>query len=300
MATPGCIRATLARVIDHPDPPATVPGPSPREPAQRWRLVLARGRLEPDLAGRSQQAVWESALAASGLPVAGLDGPRGRPRFAAAAPLGATIPGEAELLDIWLTERLPRWRVREALEAALPPDHLLVDVYDVWLGEAALPGRVSASVYRAVIEAVVDAAALRLAAAALLDEPALPRERRKGETIVIYDLRPFLEAIEVDEAVVAPAGNAMITIRMTLRHDPERGVGRPDELLAALSERTGVAFHARSIARERLILSTPAASAEPAARAHGPRLRPGRAGAGSARPGPSTGQARSATPPPRR
>ena len=264
--------------------------------------MLARAALEPDLAGRSLQAAWEGALAASGLPVAGLDGPRGRPRFAAAAPLAAAIPGEAELLDVWLTERLPRWRVRDALQASLPPDHSLVDVYDVWLGEAALPGRVSASVYRAVVETVVDAAAARAAAAALLAEPALPRERRKGETTVAYDLRPFIEAIEVDdqvEAVPSTVGHTTITLRMTLRHDPERGVGRPDELLAALSERAGAALHARSLARERLVLSAPPSPVEPVARARSPRPRPGREGSSSDQPGPGTGQARGTPPAPR-
>ena len=264
--------------------------------------MLARAALEPDLAGRSLQVAWEAALAASGLPVVGLDGPRGRPRFAAAAPLGATIPGEAELLDVWLTERLPRWRVREALQTAIPRDHALVDVYDVWLGEAALPGRVSASVYRAVLEAGVDVAAIRLAADALLAEPALPRGRRKGETMVAYDLRPFIEAIEVDdagEAVLSTAGDTTITLRMTLRHDPERGVGRPEELLTALSERAGAALHARSLVRERLVLSTLLPPAEPAARVRGPRPGPGRGGQSPVQPGPATGQARRTVPPPR-
>ena len=298
-------------MIGHPDPPAAVPGPPPREPVQRWRLVLARAPLDPDLAGRSQQAAWEAALVASGLPVAGLDGPRGRPRFAAAAPLGASIPGEAELLDVWLTERLPRWHVRDALQATLPPAHTLVDVYDVWLGEAPLPGRVAASVYRAVLEPVevpepvedrlvVDASRVRLAAIALLAEPALPRNRKKGETTVAYDLRPFVELIEVDgpdepgraETRATHAEVAGITVRMTLRHDPERGVGRPDELLAALSERAGVAFDVRSLVRERLVLATPPAPDEPAQRTRGPRTRPGDGVPRPARPAPASSQPR--------
>jgi hypothetical protein len=242
---------------------------------------------------------------ASGLPLAGLDGPRGRPRFAPAAPLAATIPGEGELLDVWLTERLPRWRVRDALQATLPPGHTLVDVYDVWLGEDPLPGRVAASVYRAVLEPaegraqgpVADAAALRVAAAALLAEPALPRERPKGETMVSYDLRPFIDAIDVDEPGPAAAGETRaevpgITIRMTLRHDPERGVGRPDELLAALSERAGIAFAVRSLVRERLVLATPPAPDESTPRARGPRPRPIGDGPRPARPGSTPARAR--------
>ena len=70
-------------------------------------------------------------------------------------------------------------------------------------GRGRAAGPCSASVYRAVVEAVVDAAAVRRAATALLAEPVLPRERRKGETTVAYDLRPFIEAIKVDDVDAA-------------------------------------------------------------------------------------------------
>ena len=267
--------------------------------------MLARAPLEPDLVGRSQQAAWEEALVASGLPVAGLDGPRGRPRFAAAAPLAASIPGEAELLDVWLTERLPRWRVRDALQATLPAGHSLADVYDVWLGEAPLPGRVAASVYRAVLVLVsgpgtelpehaalrpVDASGVGLAAAALLAEPALPRKRQKGETTIAYDLRPFVEAIEVEATDATDATDAVIMVRMTLRHDPERGVGRPDELIAALAEQAGVAFSVRSLVRERLLLANPPMPEASTVRARGPRPRPGSDGPRSPGPARTTGK----------
>jgi hypothetical protein len=222
--------------------------------------------------------VWEAALAGSGLPVAGLDGPRGRPRFAAGAPLAASIPGEAELLDLWLTLRFPRWRVREALAAVLPPGHSLVDVYDVWLGEAPLPGRVAAAVYRVSLQPAVDVPAVRAAAEALLAAVALPRERRKGEARIAYDLRPFVEAIEVVEVIGEPGGAPGISgpvLRMILRHDPEKGVGRPEELLAALEERVGFPLEASLLVRERLVLAAPPVAEEPSPRPRGPRPRPG-------------------------
>src|SRR5262245_42313737 len=108
---------------------------------------MRRGRLEAGGAQRAVQSAWEAALRGSGLPLAGLDSESGRPRFALAAPLSASIPGEAELADVWLTERRPRWTVRDALAGSLPTGFTLVDLYDVWLGEAALPGQVVASVY---------------------------------------------------------------------------------------------------------------------------------------------------------
>jgi radical SAM-linked protein len=228
--------------------------------------VLSRGPLEGENGQREQLAAWERVLAASGLPVAGLDAEPPKPRFALAAPLGVAITGESELADVWLTERLPVWRVREALATSVPAGYRLAGVQDVWLGEAALPGQVVASVYRASFgPGTVVAEDLVRACRDLLDADALPRERQKGQTTVMYDLRAFIGALEVDRA--GPV------LRMTLRHDPERGIGRPDEVMAALGERLGVALTATSLVREELVLAPPPSVAPPAPRT-GPRGRP--------------------------
>jgi radical SAM-linked protein len=267
-ATAGFIGGRLTPVNTVPDGSnelPEVPPPAPREAVQRWRLVLSRDPAVSDGAQREQLAAWEAALAGSGLPVAGLDAPKPRPRFAIAAPLAVTIPGEAELLDVWLVERQPAWRVREALGANLPAGWHLVDAYDVWLGEAALPGRVVASVYRAEFpRGSTDTPRLEEAAKALLAAISLPRERRKGDAVIAYDLRPFVDEVEVAEA------NGTTIVRMTLRHDPEKGVGRPEELLAALGEAAGLPLEPASLVRERLVLGVPPPPAPPA-----PRRRPG-------------------------
>lgn len=236
--------------------------------------MLHRAPLDPDAAQREQLGAWESALAGSGLPVVGLDAERPRPRFAVAAPLAAAIPGERELVDVWLAERLPVWRVREALLLRMPPGWTLVELFDVWLGEPALPGRVVASVYRAELSpASVDASALEAAATALLAADALPRERRKGDARIAYDLRPFIGAIEITGASGSPrppGSPGRVAVRMTLRHDPEKGVGRPEEVLAALAEAMGGEPLAAAVVRERLVLSEPPPPSAPA-----PRRRPG-------------------------
>lgn len=255
-------------VPDSAEPPDRPVPPASREAVQRWRLTVARDALGAEAGQREQLAAWELALARSGLPVAGLDIEPPRPRVVMAAPLGASMRGEAELFDTWLTERLPAWRVREALAGSMAPGYRLIDIHDAWLGEPALPGRVAASVYRA--ELVAGAAApdaLRRACAALLAAPTLPRARAKGDGTVRYDLRPFIEALDVTADGTA--------LRMTLRHDPERGVGRPDEVLAALSEAVGADVAAARLVRECLVLN-PLASAT-ATRA-GPRGRPRREG----------------------
>jgi radical SAM-linked protein len=223
---------------------------------QRWRLVVSRDAPLPDQPQRATLSALEDALRGSGLPVAGLDADPPKPRLAIAAPLPVGVPGEAELVDVWLVERLPRWRVREALGGCLPAGSRLLEVFDVWLGEAALPGQVVASLYRLELAPTpVGGDALRGAVAGILAMPTLPRTRRRGDKAVTYDLRPFVADVEV----VEPAGReaaAKLVIRMELRHDPERGVGRPEEVLAELGDRLEAHLAAVSTTRERLILTS--------------------------------------------
>jgi hypothetical protein len=255
-----------------------------REAVQRWRLVLRRQAVPAEQTQREQLAEWETLLVASGLPVAGLDAPRAKARLVFAAPLSSGISGEAELIDLWLVERLPRWRVREALAAGLPAGHALVDLYNVWLGEPPLPGRVVASVYRAHVSPPVEPSRVAAAAEALLAADTLPRVRRKGEASVSYDLRPFLASIEI-----TPEPEGTVMLRMTLRHDPARGVGRPDETLAALGELLGGApLQPQVLVRERLVLTELPLPVPPAPR--GPGRQPAPRSSVDARPrGPGLG-----------
>ena len=279
-ATTVSIRGRLARVVPRTDPrehPVGAPA-APREAVARWRLVVARDAVVAEGGQRDQLASWEAALIRSGLPMAGLDAPKPRPRFAPAAPLAAGIRGEAELVDVWLVERLPRWRVRESIAVSLPPGYRLVDLYDVWLGEAALPGRVVASVYRASLAGgAADTDTIRLLARVLLEAGTLPRRRSKGDALVAYDLRPFIDALAVVGAPAVvdgrdpPAGCPVI--RMVLRHDPEKGIGRPEEVLAELGDRLGTPVPASSLVREGLVLAEPPDTAPAPQRRTG--LRPG-------------------------
>ena len=118
-----------------------------------------------------------------------------------------------------------------------------------------------------------ESAVLRAAVLALLEAPTLPRERLRGDRSVPYDLRPFIDGIEAREHA-----DGHVEITMTLRHDPEKGVGRPDEVLAELAERSGVSLAGASVVRERLVLASerPTPEAGPRRRVpqrQGPRTR---------------------------
>jgi hypothetical protein len=164
------------------------------------------------------------------------------------------MAAEGELFDLFLTDRRAVAEVRPIIAASLPPGHELVDVFDVWLGEPALSGRVVAADYRLELATTPDPpdrASLENACSRLLAAPTLPRTRDKGGRSVGYDLRPLVTSIDVLQA--APA--AVAGLRIRTRFDPEKGVGRPEEVLAALSELAGTPLEATAIVRERLLLA---------------------------------------------
>jgi hypothetical protein len=231
--------------------------PAPLEVRQRWRLTFSRvPAAEGEIpTGRDYIALWEAALADCGLPVAMTDA--GRFKFALAAPLPARTSGRAELADLWLTERVPAWRVREGLEGVLPAGHALVALEDVWPGAPALAGRVAAADYRVSLRGALDKGAIAAAADRLLAAERLDRERAKGGGVKSYDLRPLLisiaTAVEADETDAA--GDERVVVRVRTRIHPELGSGRPEEVVAALADALGAPLEATETIRERLVLS---------------------------------------------
>ena len=223
------------------------PGAAPTVARQRWRLVVARSSDAPSLAGRDLTDAWELALDGSGLPIHRPTG-RVRARVAFGAPLPATMAAERDLLDLSLTELTPAWLVRDRLTDHLPTGWRLVDLHDVWLGAPALAGQVAAADYRIDL-GVADRATVAAAAEALLAATELPRERPKGASTVRYDLRPLL----IDVRVADPGPPLHLHART--RFHPVLGIGRPEEVVAALAAAAGTPLDVGSVVRERLILA---------------------------------------------
>jgi radical SAM-linked protein len=221
------------------------------EPRQRWRLTFRRDPVPAELVGRATIDAWQMALVESGLALAQLD-PTGRPRVAFGAPLAAATEGEAELAEIFLAERVPAWRVREALADRLPPGHTLVAAEDVWLGAPPLPGRIVAADWRVELEPPgASHEALAAAAKRLLAATSLPRTRSKAGADKPYDLRPLLDDLRLEAA----AASEPLVLRMRTRFRPDLGSGRPEEVIAALGDASGTQLEVRRTVRERLILA---------------------------------------------
>jgi radical SAM-linked protein len=198
---------------------------------------------------RDVDTALHERLERSGLPL--VPAGRYRSRITFALPLPVGVEGEREPAELYLAERTPVHRVRDALGAGLPPGIELVELFDVWLGEASLIGRVTGADYRVELADVADASRLTAAAAALLAATTLPRERQKGGGVVRYDLRPLLDDVSVDLA----SEPGRVIVRTSVRVRPEQGSGRPEEVLAALADAVGRRSDVERIVRERVILS---------------------------------------------
>jgi radical SAM-linked protein len=174
---------------------------------------------------------------------------RPRPPIAFAAPMPPSMDAERELADLWLAERQTIDAARETVARTLPPELELLDLYDVWLGAPPLQASVVAADYRVELPEDAPLEAIADAAAKLLSAESIERRRLRGATTVRYDLRPLLEDLSTS------AGSPP-QIRMRTRISPERGAGRPEEVVLALESMLGRSVAAGATTRERIVLAS--------------------------------------------
>jgi radical SAM-linked protein len=167
------------------------------------------------------------------------------------------VAADRELADLWLSRRLPVAEVRAAVTAALPPEIRLVEVHDVWAGAPALAASVISADYRVDVADGADPRKLADAAVAFLAATTVERERARGDGTVRYDLRPLVDHIAVEPG-------PPVRLRIRTRFHPERGTGRPQDVLAAVADLAGAPAEPVAIVRERLILDDPSPRRRPA------------------------------------
>jgi radical SAM-linked protein len=220
---------------------------------QRWRLTVCRGPEARHVAHRDVVAGWEAALRASGMPLANTAAARPRPRILFAAPVPVGMLGERELIDVGLTECRQVHEVRELVGAAAPTGYRLVDLHDVWIGAPALPSLVVAADYRAAVTAgpgsrvgdMLDGAIADLMASQRID-----MRREKGGGAVTVDIRPHLLRLRR-----ATGQDGSIRLDMRLLLGGTGGVGRPEEVVAALAQRLGLELAVTEVVRARIRLA---------------------------------------------
>lgn len=127
-------------------------GPSGRAgdpPVQRVRLTFTKGRSLRFIGHLDLVRMWERAFRRSQLPLAYTLGYTPHPRLAFAAPLALGATGGAELVDVYLRERLSPDELVKRISAELPSGCEIRDAEDVDLAGPQLMALTRWAEYRA-------------------------------------------------------------------------------------------------------------------------------------------------------
>src|SRR4051812_23589693 len=201
-------------------------GPPPPPTVQRLRLRYAkRGRLR-FASHRDLARALERALRRAAVPMAFSAGftPHPKISYVGAAPTGAA--SEAEYLEIGLAERRDPEQVRGALDAALPPDVVVLECVEAAEGGGSLADRIDASAWRVELPGVdPDQLAKALAEFLARDVVEVPKRTKNGVRDV--DARGPVTSASAD----GEPGCAIL--HMVVRQGTP--AVRPDDVLAALA-----------------------------------------------------------------
>ncbi len=184
--------------------------------------------------------LWERAVRRARAPLAYSGGynPRPKLQLARALPLGHA--GDAELIDVWLEERLPLGQFTRSLVPVLPPGLTVSQVQEVDPDAPAMQTQVVATEYRVVVDCECSPESLETRVDRLLAAQELPHQRRGKR----YNLRPLVESLRLKDM---SDEKAVLDMRLSARPG---ATGRPEAVLDVLG--MGDAF--ARYRRQRLIL----------------------------------------------
>lgn len=219
----------------------TPSGPPPPPAVQRLRLRYAkRGRLRFS-SHRDFQRAFERALRRSAIPMAYSAGFSPHPKVSYAGAAATGVASEAEYLEIAVTQRCDPDRVRDALDASLPPGLDVLEVVEA--GPGALADRLEASVYEITLPGVQPGLA-GAAVDAFLASSSVTVERMTKNGVRTFDARAAVLSVDlrggpVDATPELPASVAdsaaadgCAILRVVVRHTTP--AVRPDDVLLAL------------------------------------------------------------------
>lgn len=215
---------------------------SPPVEVQRLRFVFAKQAGLRYISHLDLMRAWERALRRARLPVAHTQGFNPRPRLLFAAALAVGWTGRAEMVDLFLEQRVDLRQAGPALLAQLPPGLDVSTITEVDLALPNLPAQVIAAEYRIELEQGPNAADLAERVARLLAAPSLPRRRERPDGVRSYDLRPLVQDLRSGQE------NGCSLLWTRLQADGT-ATGRPDELVDQL----GLVQYLRSIERTRIL-----------------------------------------------
>ena len=216
---------------------------NPPVEVQRLRIVFAKQAGLRYISHLDLMRAWERALRRARLPVAHTQGFNPRPRLLFAAALAVGWTGRAEMVDLFLEQRVDLRLAGPALLAQLPPGLDVTGISEVDLALPNLPAQVIAAEYRIELEPGPSAEELQERVTRLLRAPSLPRRRERPDGVRSYDLRPLVQDLRF-----AGLEHGHPVLRARLQADGT-ATGRPDELVDEL----GLSQYLRSIERVQIL-----------------------------------------------
>lgn len=211
---------------------------------QRMRVTFARGESVKYITHLDLMRFWERALRRANVPIAYSEGFSPHAQISLAAPLPVGTTSEAELMDVFLAERITPKSLLSDVSSQLPPDMRAVSAEEVGLGLPALQADVRFAEYDVDVEPP-DGGDAREAVVRFLAADAIPWEHRREDQVRSYDIRSFVDTIEVVQADGIATG-----LHMRLKNDSS-GSGRPEQVVLALGLGAPVRIH-----RTKIVLAT--------------------------------------------
>jgi len=215
------------------------------ERKQRLRVVFAKGWEIRFISHLDLMRAWERVLRRAQVPIAYSQGYNPRPKLALAAPLPVGFTGGSELMDLFLSRYVSPFSFSTKLRSQLPRSLTVVGVEEIYLGLPSLQSQVRFSEYRVTLSSeAVSPHQLGERFQTLLSAQEIIHERRRQDKVKVFDLRPMVEDIWVQEI-----RQDEYDVTMQLQTDSQ-ATGRPDDVLQVL----GLSDAVLSIHRIRLLL----------------------------------------------
>ena len=215
--------------------------------AQRIRI---RYRVTPAAAGLSQRDLvnaWVEAAKGAGLPLAYSEGKRPAPQIALAAPLPLNVTSEAELVDIFVSERVEPLGVVSRLAPSLPEGIEACSAEEVGVNAASLQSQLRWAEYEVAVPITACSERdLGMSIERLLAAQTFPAEYRRETRVRSYDLRPLILGLRLQQET-----EDELKLLMRLRAEAEN-TARADQVLIALGVPEPHRIHRRRLALEEI------------------------------------------------
>ncbi len=211
----------------------------------RLRIRFRRGAEVKYISHLDIIRVWVRAFRRACIEIAYSEGFNPHPRISLAAPLATGVTGDAELMDVYISDTVSPHNFTEAVNRQMPAGLEILNTYQVDCGLPALQAQVTAAEYSVEIAVEAGVDCLGQALTSMLEKEQFPWQHERDTGIKTYDLRPLIEDLWLESYT---ENIAVVGMRLVCDN---RGSGRTEQVVKALGfERP------RSVHRNRLILKT--------------------------------------------